>query len=80
MRNGAVRLKKNEALLTLGIAATVGCDSCIEHHVQDALDAGATRDEITRTVELARHIGGAPSGHCCDEAVEALEEVTGVPF
>jgi len=71
---------KNEALLTLGIAATVGCDSCIEHHVDDALVAGASQDEIERTIGLARRIGGRPSARCCDEAIEALDEVTGVPF
>lgn len=76
----AVKLSKQEALLTLGIAATVGCDGCIEHHVEDAVDAGATREEVHDTIELARRIGGRPSGHCCDEAAEALEEVTGVPI
>jgi len=76
----AVELSKQEALLTLGIAATVGCDSCIDHHVEDALGAGATHSEIHDTIELARRIGGQPSGHCCDEAEEALDEVTGVPI
>jgi AhpD family alkylhydroperoxidase len=76
----AVKMTKQEALLTLGIAATIGCDSCIDHHVEDALAAGATHDEIYDTIELARHIGGKPSGHSCDEAEEALEEVTGVPI
>ena len=74
------KLTKQEALLALGISATVGCDSCIEHHVDDALVAGATKQEIHDTVELARRIGGRPSAHCCDEAEEALEEVEGVPF
>jgi AhpD family alkylhydroperoxidase len=75
-----VKLTKNEALLSLGIAATVGCDGCIEHHVSDAVDAGASSDEIRDTVDLARRIGGQPSTHCCDEALEALDEVTGVPI
>lgn len=76
----AVNMSKQEALLTLGIAATVGCDSCIDHHVEDALEAGASCEEIHEVIELARRIGGKPSGHCCDEAEEALEEVTGVPI
>lgn len=76
----AVKLSKQEALLSLGIAATLGCDSCIDHHVKDAVDAGATHDEIHDTIELARHIGGKPSGECCDEAEGVLEEVTGTPI
>ncbi|MEA1902435.1 MAG: carboxymuconolactone decarboxylase family protein [Actinomycetota bacterium] len=75
-----VKLTKNEALLTLGIAATVGCDGCIEHHVEDAVVAGATQEEVQETIELARRIGGKPSAHCCDEAMEALDEVSGVPI
>lgn len=65
-------MNKQEALLTLGIAATLGCDSCIDHHVEDALTSGATNAEIRRTIDLARHIGGKPSEVCCDEALEAL--------
>ena len=65
-------MNKQEALLTLGIAATVGCDSCIDHHVVDAVDSGATKEEVLRTVELARNIGGKPSHTCCEEAKDSL--------
>jgi AhpD family alkylhydroperoxidase len=68
---------KTEALLALGIAATVGCDSCIEHHVQDALDTGATEEEVQHTIALARRIGGKPSMTCCDEAMETLSHGEG---
>lgn len=63
---------KTEALLNLGIAATVGCDSCIEHHIQDAIDAGADRTEIRQTIDLAREIGGKTSYDCCEEAEQFL--------
>lgn len=65
---------KTEMLLTLGIAATVGCDSCIDHHVADAKQSGATREEIQHTIDLARRIGGRPSMTCCDEAMQSLGE------
>ena len=74
------KLTKSEALLSLGIAATVGCDSCIDHHIEDAVNAGANHEEIQHTIDLARHIGGQPSAHCCDEAIEALEEMEGAPI
>lgn len=67
---------KTEVLLTLGIAATVGCDSCIAHHVDDARVAGASREEVQHTIDLARRIGGRPSMTCCDEALQSLEEET----
>lgn len=64
---------KTEALLNLGIAATVGCDSCIDHHIEEALDAGADRTEVRQTIDLAREIGGKSSYECCEEAEELLE-------
>ena len=63
---------KTEALLDLGIAATVGCDSCIDKHIRDALQAGARMPEVRQTIDLARHIGGKSSFDCCDEAEEYL--------
>lgn len=75
----AMKDNRVEMLLTLGIAATVGCDSCIEHHVDDALKAGATREEVQETIDLARRIGGHPSDECCDEATEILEEESTTP-
>ena len=60
--------EKTESLLDLGIAATVGCDSCIDKHIEDALVAGARMSEVRQTIDLARHIGGKSSFDCCDEA------------
>jgi len=71
----SLRLTKQEALFSLGIAATVGCDSCIELHVEDAVDAGADRAEIQATIDLARHLGGRGSWACCDEAAAAVPPV-----
>lgn len=59
---------KTEALLDLGIAATVGCDSCIDKHIKDALEAGAEMTEARQTIDLARQIGGKTSFDCCEEA------------
>ena len=63
---------KTEALLDLGIAATVGCDSCIDKHIKDALEAGARMAEVRQTISLARHIGGKASFDCCEEADDYL--------
>jgi AhpD family alkylhydroperoxidase len=65
-------LETHEALLALGIAATVGCEGCIEHHVDDAINAGASLEEIQRTIDLAHHLGGRLSSTCCEEALAAL--------
>lgn len=63
---------KTEALLDLGIAATVGCDSCIHYHIAEALRSGAGEAEIRQTIDLARKMGGRSSFECCDNADEYL--------
>ncbi|MCB0016146.1 MAG: carboxymuconolactone decarboxylase family protein [Anaerolineales bacterium] len=61
-------------LIALGIAITVRCDGCIAFHVHDALQAGASHDEIMETIGVAILMGGGPSVMYGSEALEALEQ------
>ncbi|PSF09722.1 carboxymuconolactone decarboxylase family protein [Marinobacter fuscus] len=65
---------KTKELIALGIAITVRCDGCIAFHVHDALEAGATRDEIAETVSVAILMGGGPSVVYGTEALQALSQ------
>lgn len=71
--DGALTPKIKE-LIALGIAITVRCDGCIAFHVHDALEAGATRAEITETIGVAVLMGGGPAVMYGCEALEALEQ------
>lgn len=71
--DGALSAKYKE-LIALGIAICVRCQGCIVCHVQDALKAGATHNEIAETVGVAILMGGGPSVVYGSEALEALEE------
>jgi AhpD family alkylhydroperoxidase len=71
--DGALSAKEKE-LISLGIAITVRCDGCIAFHVHDALEAGASRDEIAETIGVAVLMGGGPSVMYGCEALEALEQ------
>ena len=44
--------RKTKELIALGIAVTVRCDGCIAFHVHDAMQAGATKEEIAETVSV----------------------------
>jgi AhpD family alkylhydroperoxidase len=61
-------------LIALGIAITVRCDGCIAFHVHDALEAGASPEEITETIGVAVLMGGGPAVMYGCEALEALEQ------
>lgn len=66
--------KKVKELMGLSIAVCVRCDGCIAYHVHDALEAGASRDEIAEAIGVAVLMGGGPSVVYGSEALEALEQ------
>jgi len=65
---------KTKELIALGIAITVRCDGCIAFHVHDALNAGASSEEILETIGVAILMGGGPALVYGCEAMEALEQ------
>ena len=73
LSNGALDGKTKE-LIALGIAITVRCDGCISFHVHDAMQAGATKNEIAETVAVAILMGGGPSVVYGIEAFQAVSQ------
>jgi AhpD family alkylhydroperoxidase len=67
---------KLQKLIALGIAIALREDTCIAHHVADALRAGATSSELSEAVNVAVAIGGgsvASYGRRLRQAVGQLE-------
>ena len=75
MSEGALS-SKNKELIALGIAITARCDGCIAYHLHDAIEAGASPEEIHETIGVAILMGGGPSVVYGCEAMEALEQFT----
>jgi len=73
LKSGALDNKTKE-LIALGIAITVRCDGCISFHVHDAMQAGASKEEIAETVSVAILMGGGPSVVYGIEAMQALSQ------
>lgn len=73
LKTGALDTKTKE-LIALGIAITVRCDGCISFHVHDAVQAGASKEEIAETVSVAILMGGGPSVVYGIEAMQALSQ------
>lgn len=70
---------KMKELIALAIAVNVRCDGCIAFHVNDALAAGASREEIMEALGVAILMGGGPAMMYAAEAVEALEQFAAEP-
>lgn len=49
---GTLDLKTRE-LISLAVAATTRCDTCIAIHAKAAVDAGASREELLETLAVA---------------------------
>ena len=71
---GGALSNKFKELIALSIAVVVRCDGCISFHVHNALEAGATREEITEVIGVAILMGGGPSLMYGAEALEALDQ------
>lgn len=57
--NGALK-KKVKELISIGISVVTNCESCMEWHIKQALDDGATNDEILEAVEVGIEMSGGP--------------------
>ena len=72
-RDGAL-LAKHKELIALGIAIHTQCEGCIVSHVNDALKAGASHDEIVEAIDTAVYMGGGPCVIYGSKAFAALQE------
>jgi AhpD family alkylhydroperoxidase len=61
-------------LMALAISITGHCEGCIAFHVNDALNAGATRAQVEETIGVAIMMGGGPSLVYGADALDALDQ------
>jgi AhpD family alkylhydroperoxidase len=71
-RAGALE-KKVKELIAIAISIAVKCEPCIEHHVREALQDGATEEQIVEAIEVAMEMGGGPATVQARFALEAME-------
>lgn len=65
--------RKTKEFVALGMSLSSGCAYCIEVHVQKALDAGATPQELIAVCHVAMVMGGSPAMTYVAEVHKALE-------
>ena len=63
---------KQEELIAVGVAVTANCVPCLKVHVEKALDAGASRDEIAEAVRIGRMVRTGSAKIWDKEAAEIL--------
>ena len=70
--NGALS-RANKELIALGIGIAARCGGCITLHVQAAVAAGATPEEVREAIGVAVLMGGGPASTYAIEALDALD-------
>jgi AhpD family alkylhydroperoxidase len=72
--SGGALTKKEKEILAVAIAIVVHCEGCIACHVKDALQAGATHNQIVEAIGVAILMGGGLALVYGTMALEALKE------
>jgi AhpD family alkylhydroperoxidase len=71
-KNGELS-KKQKELIAIGISIVLNCESCIEWHIKQALDDGATEGEILESIEVGIEMSGGPGTVAARFAMNVLE-------
>jgi len=56
-KDGALSFKEKE-LIAVALMSVMRCDECMEVHAHNALEAGATRDELREALLVAMYLAG----------------------
>jgi AhpD family alkylhydroperoxidase len=72
--DGALTHREKE-LIALGMAITSRCEYCIVLHVDKALKAGVTREEIGEVCGVAALMGGGPALMYSGRAMAIVDEL-----
>ena len=73
LKEGVLDTKTKE-LVAVATAITARCKYCIAIHVEKAIQAGATSDEIMEVATVAMLMGGGPAMTYIVEVKKALDE------
>jgi AhpD family alkylhydroperoxidase len=75
MKPGALTLLEKE-LIALAIGVAERCENCIYAHVQAAVHAGATREQVLDAAGVAVVMQGGPSYTYLPRVIESLDSLT----
>jgi AhpD family alkylhydroperoxidase len=67
--------KKVKELIAVGISVVIDCESCMQYHIEQAAQAGATAREVLEAVEVGIEMGGGPATVSARFALEVMGSV-----
>jgi AhpD family alkylhydroperoxidase len=74
-KNGELT-KKQKEFIAIGISIVKNCESCMEWHIKQVIDDGATEGEIIEAIEVGIEMSGGPGTVSARFAMSVLEYYT----
>ena len=65
--------RKNKELMALSISIVTKCEPCMEWHLDQAMQNGATDAEIYETIDVAIEMGGGQAGAYARFVLKAMD-------
>ena len=67
--------KKEKELIAVGISVVKDCESCMQWHIEQAANSGASFEEIFEAIEVGIEMGGGPATVSARFALEVMESI-----
>jgi len=67
--------KKIKELIAVGISVVINCESCMQWHIEQAAETGASYEEVLEAVEVGIEMGGGPATAYARFALDVMENV-----
>jgi|SRR5208283_1533480 len=71
--------KKHKELIAVGISVVKNCESCMQWHIEQAVAAGASFEEVFEAVEVAIEMGGGRATVSARFALEVMDSLKLAP-
>jgi AhpD family alkylhydroperoxidase len=69
--------KKNKELIAVGISVVKNCESCMQWHIEQAANNGASMQEVLEAIEVGIEMGGGPATVSARFALDVMDDVFG---
>jgi AhpD family alkylhydroperoxidase len=69
--------KLHKELIAVGISIVLNCESCLEWHIAQALQDGATEFQILEAIDVGIEMGGGPATVSARFALKVLDYHSG---
>jgi AhpD family alkylhydroperoxidase len=76
MSDGALS-RRHKELIAVGISVVIDCESCMQWHIEKAVEHGATLEEILEAVDVAIMMGNGATTVRARFAMDVMKDVFG---